>query len=132
MDVWDAWDIYIGILFAIAAIFFVVYRIKLGKARKVIAEAEAAMGGGRDGTAVSLFKQALASANEEPELELRIVGNLGQLYQRNEVEFDFTDFQTLVKQDKALAKKSSSKSMREYIETQGLKEKIVASMPDVT
>ena len=84
-----------------------------------------------DREATALFKQALGSANEEPELELRIVGKLKELYARNEVEFDFADFEALVGQGKALSKKSSNKSMREYIETQQLKEKVVAKMPDI-
>jgi hypothetical protein len=131
MDVWDAWDIYIGVLLAIAAIFFVVSLFKTGKAKKLVAEGDEALSSGDDARAIALYREALSSANEKPQMELHIVAQLKSIYARNAVEFDFTDFETLIAQGKDLARRSSNKSTRDYLATQNLKEKIVAKMPDL-
>lgn len=127
----DVWDVYIGILFAIAAVCFVLSKVKKGKAKRLTAEAESAWDAGNDSAAISLFKEALWKANEEPALEEKIIASLNALYSKVGIHWDFSGYEALVEQFKWLSKKSSNKAMRELGEVQGLKKEVLDRMPDL-
>ena len=132
MDVWDAWDIYIGILALLAVGMFFMYRVKLGRARKVLEQAREALAEGEDDRAVLLLKEALEAANEEPRMEIEIIGHLREIYSRHGIDHDFADYLTLVDQYRALSKKSSTGVMSQIVETQNLKLKLVHRMPSLS
>lgn len=105
--------------------------VKGEKVKKNLAEAEEALKSGDDKTAIIRFKEALNNANEDPEKEASILGQLEALYKKHGLEYDLTDFNKLTEQFKVLKKKSSNKAMRELTKTAELKKQIVAKLPEL-
>ncbi len=119
----------------VAAFFFIIYlilnRYKSSKVNKFISEAFEAIKQGQDGSAASLFKEALLYANENPDQELKIVAELKALYDNHGIKYSFENFESLVEQSRILIAKSSNKALKELGKVIELKNKIIDKMPDL-
>ena len=119
------------IFLAIAAIFGIIYLFKITKSKQLFAKAMDAKTQGDDRLAVSLFKQALNMANEQPDKEMDILSNLKELYGKHNLEYDFTDYETLISQFRTLKSKSSNKAIREMGKVNKLKQGLIERMPEL-
>ena len=127
----DAWDTYLLILLGFAGLMGLAYLVKLAKAKRLLAAARDAEEAGDDAHALYLYKGALRKANEDPRLESTILEAVVTLYTRNQIPFDAADYRELMDQYRALAKRSSNKSMGELVQVQTLKDEIIDAMPTV-
>ena len=119
------------VFLAIAVIFGIIYLVKISKSKNLLKKAIEAKDQGDDKTAVSLFKQAMQYSNETPAREREIINHLKAIYEKHGIEFDFSDYKTLMSQFSALSGKSSMKAQKEMGEVIKLKNKIVESLPDL-
>ena len=126
----DHWDIYIFVLFGFAGLAGIMVLVKKGTAKKNLNLARSLVGSD-DARAVELFRKALEWANEEPDLERVICGEMARVYARLGVRCDFADFLALVDQSEALSKRDSRKSLRGLKDVQALKGEVITLMPEV-
>lgn len=119
------------IFLAIAAIFGIIYLFKITKSKQLFAVAIDAKTQGDDKLAVSLFKQALNLANEQPDKEMDILSNLKEVYAKHNLEYDFKDYETLISQSRTLKSKSSNKAIREMGKVNKLKQDLIDRMPEL-
>ena len=123
---------FVFIFLGIAAIAGVIYLVKMAKAKKSLEEADEAMAKGDDSGAIVLYKQALKHANEKPDMEVTIVSKLDGLFNKNQLEYNFSDYNTLIEQARVLRKKSSNKALRELGKVIKLKKEMVDKMPSLS
>lgn len=119
------------ILFTIAGVFLIIYLFKIGKAKKLITQADRASSSGNDREALKLYKSALIYANEKPTIEQSIISKIDTIYQRHNIKHNFDDYQTLISNSKKLLKRSSSKASNELAKINQLKEELRDKMPSM-
>jgi len=119
------------VFLVIAVIFGIIYLVKISKSKKLLASAVEAHTRGDDKLAVELFKKALVYSNETPDREQEVVSYLKKIYQKHGIEFDFSDYELLMRQFRALSGKSSQKAIREMGEVNKLKTKIIEGLPEL-
>ena len=126
-------DFFLAFVFlGIALILGIIYLFKVGKAKKLLAEATEAKNRGDDRTAITLYKEALKHANEKPDMEQGIVAHLQNIYTNHKLAYDFSDYNKLIEQTRILKKKSSTKSTRELVKVIKLKAEMVDKMPGLS
>jgi len=128
----EAGDFFFVYIFAgIAVIGFIIYLIKVSKAKKLIGQAEDAHKQGNNAEAVRLFKEALVYGNQKADMEEQILIQLEDIYKKYDKEVDFSDYRKLVEQTRILSKKTSYKAANELKQVLKLKKEIVNKMPSL-
>jgi len=120
-----------GVVATIIIVAGIMYLVKKGSAKKSIKEAEEAMLKGDDSLALMNLNSALIDADETPDLELEILDKIENLYRKNQITFDFSNYRKLIENSRILLRKTSKKSEKEFSEIDDLKQKIRNSMPPI-
>ena len=113
----------------IAAIFYGIAAWKKNKGQGFHAEAKQLLSQGNHKEARELLLQALWKANEIPQLERRILTDLGKLYEEINVAFDPGDYMVLIRQFEQLSTKKSHKAISEMKKVQAVKKGLIGGMP---
>lgn len=114
---------------ALAGVLYAFAFWKKSKGRKLHAEAREHLATGDLDEARDRLLQALWKANEEPEIERRILADLDVVCQRSQVDFRSDDYEVLILQFEQLSKKGSHKALAEMKKVQALKWRLIERMP---
>ena len=126
----EAGDFFFAYIFlGLAAIFGLIYFIRITKASNLIHEADEAFEQGLDKEAVTLYKKAIGHANED--MENQILTKFEEIFGNHNVRVNFTDYRKLIDQTRILSKKSSNKAMKEINKIATLKEEIISALPEL-
>jgi lipopolysaccharide biosynthesis regulator YciM len=130
MEAFATYNSILAVFFGVVAVLAAIgWFMKRGQAQRLDGEAAAALARGDDAAAVKLHKQALWAHNESPEEELRILSVLAELYARNGKSGELENYRKLIEQYRTLSKRSAP--LTEIIAVQGLKEKLLATLPEL-